>query len=145
MQSATTFSLKAEQIGIGLEVVKPAVILRERLDNHCSPVGLKTLSLQNRSSSSMKKLVTQFVGWRCTHSKKITDEVHPLNFIHLHGHHFFEVAQNGALGDLRDTTLVGAGESRDIICVFDNPGKWLLHCHMLSHAFGGMRTWVNVA
>jgi len=48
-----------------------------------------------------------------------------------------------ALGDLRDTTLVDAGASRDIICVFDNPGRWLLHCHMLSHAVGGMRTWVN--
>ena len=65
--------------------------------------------------------------------------------IHLHGHHFYEIGAGDALGDLRDTTLVDAGESRDIICVFDNPGRWLLHCHMLSHAFGGMRTWVNVA
>lgn len=65
--------------------------------------------------------------------------------IHLHGHHFYEVDKNGTLGDLRDTTLVNAGESRDVICVFDNPGRWLLHCHMLSHAVGGMRTWVNVA
>ena len=65
--------------------------------------------------------------------------------IHLHGHHFFEVGEDGALGDVRDTTLVEAGASRDIICVFDNPGRWLLHCHMLSHAFGGMRTWVTVA
>ena len=65
--------------------------------------------------------------------------------IHLHGHHFYEVGENGALGDLRDTTLVNANESRDIICVFDNPGRWMLHCHMLSHAVGGMRTWVNVA
>ena len=65
--------------------------------------------------------------------------------IHLHGHHFYEVDNDGALGDLRDTTLVDAGESRDIICVFDNPGRWLIHCHMLSHAVGGMRAWVNVA
>jgi len=65
--------------------------------------------------------------------------------IHLHGHHFYEVDKKGAVGDLRDTTLVNADESRDIICVFDNPGRWLLHCHMLSHAVGGMRTWVNVA
>jgi FtsP/CotA-like multicopper oxidase with cupredoxin domain len=65
--------------------------------------------------------------------------------IHLHGHHFYEVGNDEALGDLRDTTLVDAGKSRDIICVFDNPGRWLLHCHMLSHAVGGMQTWVNVA
>ncbi|MEM5541203.1 multicopper oxidase family protein [Sulfitobacter sp. AS92] len=65
--------------------------------------------------------------------------------IHLHGHHFYELASDGSLGDLRDTTLVAAGESRDVLCVFDNPGRWLIHCHMLSHAIGGMRTWVDVA
>lgn len=65
--------------------------------------------------------------------------------IHLHGHHFYEIDDEGVLGDLRDTTLVNARESRDIVCVFDNPGRWLLHCHMLSHQAGGMRTWVNVA
>ncbi|MBO9431428.1 MAG: multicopper oxidase family protein [Roseovarius sp.] len=65
--------------------------------------------------------------------------------IHLHGHHFYEMALDGRLGDLRDTTLVAAGESRDVLCVFDNPGRWLIHCHMLSHAIGGMRTWVEVA
>ena len=61
--------------------------------------------------------------------------------IHLHGHHFFE---GDATGDLRDTTLVGAGETRDILCVFDNPGKWLLHCHMLGHQASGMKTWIEV-
>ena len=52
--------------------------------------------------------------------------------IHLHGHHFYELAADDSLGDLRDTTLVAAGESRDVLCVFDNPGRWLIHCHMLS-------------
>lgn len=65
--------------------------------------------------------------------------------IHLHGHHFFELGADGSLGAFRDTTLVNAGESRDIACVFDNPGKWLLHCHMLGHQAGGMKTWVEVA
>lgn len=65
--------------------------------------------------------------------------------IHLHGHHFHEVTASGAPGDLRDTTMVGAGDSRDILCVFDNPGKWLLHCHMLGHQASGMKTWVEVA
>lgn len=65
--------------------------------------------------------------------------------IHLHGHHFHEVAADGSLGDLRDTSFVNAGAQREIVCVFDNPGKWLLHCHMLSHQFGGMKTWVAVA
>lgn len=66
--------------------------------------------------------------------------------IHLHGHHFFEVGADDGLGAFRDTTLVvDAGETRDIVCVFDNPGKWLLHCHMLGHQAAGMKTWVEVA
>lgn len=64
--------------------------------------------------------------------------------IHLHGHHFYELDSTGSPGDLRDTTLVERRESRDILCVFDNPGRWLLHCHMLSHQFSGMKTWVQV-
>lgn len=64
--------------------------------------------------------------------------------IHLHGHHFHELDAGGAIGDLRDTTLVNPGQTRDILCAFDNPGKWMLHCHMLSHQAGGMKTWVTV-
>ncbi len=63
--------------------------------------------------------------------------------MHLHGHHFFEETE-GTLGDLRDTTLLNRGETRDFLCVFDNPGKWLLHCHMLEHQAAGMKTWVEV-
>ena len=64
--------------------------------------------------------------------------------IHLHGQHFHEVDDGGKLGPLRDTTLVDARASRDVICVFGNPGKWLLHCHMLGHSATGMETWVEV-
>jgi len=64
--------------------------------------------------------------------------------IHLHGHHFYEVNLDGSLGDLRDTSLVERGASRKISVVFDNPGKWLLHCHMLGHQASGMKTWVEV-
>ena len=65
--------------------------------------------------------------------------------IHLHGHHFHEVLDDGSLGPYRDTTLVDRQASRDILCVFDNPGKWLLHCHTLGHQASGMKTWVEVA
>lgn len=64
--------------------------------------------------------------------------------IHLHGHHFNEVNADGSLGDLRDTSLVDPDASRKIAAVFDNPGKWLLHCHMLGHQASGMKTWVEV-
>lgn len=63
--------------------------------------------------------------------------------IHLHGHHFQAVEPLG-LAPMRDTILVAAGESQKIACVFDNVGKWLLHCHMLAHQATGMKTWVEV-
>ncbi len=64
--------------------------------------------------------------------------------MHLHGHHFHELDADGGLGDYRDTTLVDPGSTRQIAVVFDNPGKWLLHCHMLGHQASGMKTWVEV-
>lgn len=64
--------------------------------------------------------------------------------IHLHGHHFHELSEDGTPGDLRDTSLVERSTSRKISVVFDNPGKWLLHCHMLGHQASGMKTWIEV-
>ncbi|ETW10580.1 multicopper oxidase type 3, partial [Roseivivax marinus] len=65
--------------------------------------------------------------------------------MHLHGMHFREVLEGGGLGPSRDTLLMGGGERREIAFLADNPGKWLFHCHMLSHAAAGMMTWVEVA
>ncbi|WP_407943302.1 multicopper oxidase domain-containing protein [Mangrovicoccus ximenensis] len=72
------------------------------------------------------------------------DTVFP-HAMHLHGMHFREVAAEGRQGPMRDTVLVLPGESTEIAFVADNPGKWLLHCHMLGHAASGMTNWVEVA
>lgn len=64
--------------------------------------------------------------------------------MHLHGMHFHEVMEDGSLGPLRDTSLIFGGEVRDVAFVADNPGNWLFHCHMLSHAASGMMTRVVV-
>lgn len=65
--------------------------------------------------------------------------------MHLHGMHFSEVGPEDRLGPLRDTLLIGGGEQRQIAFDADNPGDWLFHCHMLSHAAAGMTTWLRVA
>lgn len=65
--------------------------------------------------------------------------------MHLHGMHFHEVMDDGRLGPLRDTTLLFSDEMREIAFVADNPGQWLLHCHMLSHAASGMMTRIEVS
>lgn len=68
--------------------------------------------------------------------------------IHLHGHHFTVLSQTGAAntqGDVRDTVLIGADETVEIAFVADNPGVWMVHCHMLSHQKSGMMGWFEVA
>ena len=65
--------------------------------------------------------------------------------MHLHGHHFRKIGAGGELGPLRDTLLMDREETAEIAFVADNPGDWLLHCHMLEHSAGGMMTWLRVA
>jgi FtsP/CotA-like multicopper oxidase with cupredoxin domain len=67
--------------------------------------------------------------------------------MHLHGHHVRVVDRNGAPepeAAWRDTVGVEALEEVEVVFVADNPGKWLIHCHMLEHHAGGMVTWFEV-
>ncbi len=68
--------------------------------------------------------------------------------IHSHGHHFLILEENGSLPAdpiWRDGVLLERGETRQIAFVADNPGKWLMHCHMLEHQAAGMLTWFEVS
>ena len=67
--------------------------------------------------------------------------------IHFHGHHGVEVARmRGRLQPgFRDTVLVDVDETVSVAFVADNPGKWMIHCHMLEHQAAGMATWFAVA
>ena len=76
--------------------------------------------------------------------RMINDTAWP-HAMHLHGHHFRRLGPDGRPGPLRDTTLVERGETAELAFVADNPGDWLLHCHMLEHAAAGMMTWLRVA
>ncbi len=64
--------------------------------------------------------------------------------IHLHGTHFRSVSNELNLGEYHDSILLSAGESKKIAFLANNPGKWLLHCHMLAHSISGMKTWINI-
>jgi FtsP/CotA-like multicopper oxidase with cupredoxin domain len=62
--------------------------------------------------------------------------------MHLHGHVFTILAHNGkplsGSPVHLDTVLVLGGESYDIAFRADNPGLWMLHCHILAHDAQGM-------
>lgn len=61
--------------------------------------------------------------------------------IHVHGQRFLVLAVNGmspAVRAWKDTVLLPAGAAVDILVEFDNPGKWMLHCHISEHVESGM-------
>ncbi len=67
--------------------------------------------------------------------------------MHIHGHHFQVLEINGEVQEShvwRDTFLAERGDKVRIAFVADNPGKWLIHCHMLGHAASGMMNWFEV-
>ena len=65
--------------------------------------------------------------------------------MHLHGHHFRAIGSDGTAGPLRDTLLMDRGEAVEVAFVADNPGDWMLHCHVPEHSISGMTTWFRVA
>ena len=68
--------------------------------------------------------------------------------IHLHGHAFRVIARDGQptrYREWRDTVLLAPRERVDIAFVADNPGNWMIHCHVLAHQAGGMMALLRVA
>ena len=56
--------------------------------------------------------------------------------MHLHGYTFRIVARDGndlAQPERANTVMLGASQTADIEFVADNPGTWMLHCHIMDH------------
>ena len=56
--------------------------------------------------------------------------------MHLHGYSFRVLTRNGSLAPYQqwaDTVLIPPKDSVDIAFVADNPGDWMLHCHVTDH------------
>jgi FtsP/CotA-like multicopper oxidase with cupredoxin domain len=63
--------------------------------------------------------------------------------IHVHGQRFLVAAVNGVPLENRawkDTVIVPAGGSVDVLIELSNPGDWMLHCHTAEHLEAGMHT-----
>lgn len=61
--------------------------------------------------------------------------------IHLHGQRFLVLAVNGVPNEnlvWKDTVLVPAGGTVDILLDPSNPGRWMAHCHIAEHLSAGM-------
>jgi FtsP/CotA-like multicopper oxidase with cupredoxin domain len=67
--------------------------------------------------------------------------------IHLHGHSFRVITRDGEptrYREWRDTVLAAPKERVEIAFVADNPGDWMIHCHILEHQAGGMMATARV-
>jgi len=72
-----------------------------------------------------------------------TPHVHPM---HVHGH-TFKVLSASKLKrpeHWADTVLVLPEERVEIAFVADNPGNWMIHCHIIEHQDTGMMGWFRV-
>ena len=61
--------------------------------------------------------------------------------IHLHGQRFLVLAVNGVRNEnlvWKDTALIPAGSTVDLLVDLSNPGRWMLHCHVAEHLSAGM-------
>ena len=71
---------------------------------------------------------------------KMAGMSHPM---HIHGAHFQIISKNGhPTNDTTwyDTYPMDQGIKTDIAIKFDEPGVWMIHCHILNHEDNGMMT-----
>jgi FtsP/CotA-like multicopper oxidase with cupredoxin domain len=70
---------------------------------------------------------------------------HPM---HLHGHSFRVLSRNGVsvpFNQWADTVLVEPKQTVDVAFVADNPGDWMVHCHVTDHQTAGLMAVLRVA
>ncbi len=66
--------------------------------------------------------------------------------MHVHGHHFRQLdpSSEGWRPYWLDTVIVDVERAERVAFVADNPGKWMMHCHMIEHMAAGMAAWFQV-
>ena len=68
--------------------------------------------------------------------------------VHIHGQRFLVLARDGVPNDnlvWKDTVLLPAGSTADLLLELSNPGRWMLHCHIAEHLESGMKLVFDVA
>jgi FtsP/CotA-like multicopper oxidase with cupredoxin domain len=97
------------------------------------------------------------ISWRFTVGDRVKirlvnemDSDHPMHHpFHVHGAgRFLILSRDGQIEPnlvWKDTVLLRAGETADILLYVTNPGLWMAHCHIAEHTEGGMMFSFEVA
>lgn len=76
------------------------------------------------------------------------DAFHPMQHpMHLHGQRFLVLSRNGEPTEnlvWKDTAIVPAGATVELLVEMSNPGDWLFHCHVSEHVESGMQVLFTV-
>jgi FtsP/CotA-like multicopper oxidase with cupredoxin domain len=99
-------------------------------DGHAGMPPLLTL---RRGQSIVLAIVNETAWW------------HPM---HLHGHSFRILKRNGTSIPHNlwgDTVLVPPKETVEVAFVADNPGDWMIHCHITDHQVSGLMAVIRIA
>ena len=84
----------------------------------------------------------------CKHGERVRIRI--LNFspiqhhpVHMHGHTFWITGHEGARIPKsawipRNTELIGVAQATDFEFIANNPGDWMMHCHMVHHMMNHM-------
>ena len=89
------------------------------------------------------------IDWRFRRGQlvrlKLVNDRHTLHAmqhpIHVHGQRFLVLARNGDASEnlvWKDTVLLPAGGTADLLVEMSNPGRWMVHCHIAEHLEAGM-------
>jgi suppressor of ftsI len=84
--------------------------------------------------------VGEFVKLRFVNDRASLHAMH--HPMHIHGQRFLVVSVNGVPNAhlvWKDTVLLPAGFTTEVLMEVTNPGKWMLHCHVAEHIETGMR------
>ena len=95
----------------------------------------------NRSNDAVKWSFNKGDIVRIT-IKNDSNSMHPMQHpIHLHGQRFAVVSKNSKANtsiEWKDTITIPNGQTYELLVVMDNPGEWMLHCHIAEHLETGM-------
>lgn len=78
---------------------------------------------------------------------RLKSEVSPEHPFHIHGQFFQIIERSGRPVDepgLKDTVHVRGAESVTILSYFENPGRWMVHCHISEHSENGMMADIQI-
>jgi FtsP/CotA-like multicopper oxidase with cupredoxin domain len=122
------------------------------------------INRESDSSNMIWKLIDRRTGaenhginWKFTVGDRVKirlvnemESDHPMHHpFHVHGAgRFLILARDGVIESnlvWKDTVLVRAGETVDILLDVTNPGRWMAHCHIAEHIETGMMFSFDVA